>query len=308
MSEELISVVIPTFSRPDLLRRSLTSVLNQTYQNLEIIVVDDNVAQPENRQAVRNLVESLGDSRVRLIENRRPLGGAMTRNAGIEAAHSEYIAFLDDDDEYLPERIAKQLERFRTSELPNLALVYCHTLMMKNKDEVMEEYRYTFRGNCVYEGMLGSIAATSQWMCRKDALLKVGCFSNVPCKQDSNLMVKLLVAGYQVDYVPEILSYYFRDTVSSISTQGSLRRVEGEEALRRLCRQYYHLITRRQQDEVEYAFACRLIWHYRALNRMLAYREAARTILRHPLRRKSIGTMRRMLTYRWTGHANQRRP
>ena len=298
MPEQLVSVVIPTFSRPDKLRRSLGSVLNQTYRNLDIIVVDDNADRPEDREAVARLIESFGDGRVTLIQNARPLGGAMTRNVGIEAARSEYIAFLDDDDEYLPERIARQLQCFLSSDLPDLALVYCHTLMMKNRQEVMEEYRYTFRGHCVYEGMRLSIAATSQWMCRKEALLKVGCFSNVACKQDSNLMVKLLVAGYTVDYVPEVLSYYFRDTVSSISTQGSLKRIEGEEALRALCRRHYDLLTRRQRSEVEYAFACRLIWYYRLLGMREACQDAMRIILRRPLRRKSLGIIKRMLLNR----------
>ena len=298
MNEQLISVVIPTYSRPKQLPRALQSVLNQTYRNLEIIVVDDNANNPEDREQVRRILTEIGDARVRLVQNERNLGGGLSRNAGIQQSHGEYIAFLDDDDEYLPERISRQLACFRQSELPNLALVYCHTIMMQSSAEPLEEYRYTFRGNCVFEGMRDCIAATSQWMCKKEALLAVGCFSDVPCKQDSNLIVKLLVNGYAVDYVPVILSRYYRDAGNGISLQGHRKRIVGEEALRELCRQHYDLITEPQRQEVEYSFASRLIVHYHALGLKQQYREERRKLLRHPFRRKTLGIMKHIILSR----------
>ncbi len=298
MSETLVSVVIPTYSRPRVLKRALDSVLNQTYRNLDIIVVDDNADSAENRAEVARIVNAANDPRVTLIQNEKNLGGSLTRNAGIARAKGEYIAFLDDDDEYLPERIARQLERFRQTELPNVALVYCHTVTMLSSTESAEEYRYTFRGNCVFDGMCDCIAATSQWMCRKDALLAVGCFSDVPCKQDSTVIVKLLVHGYAVDYVPEILSRYYRDAGAGISTQGHRKRVAGEEALRALCRAHYALITPAQQKEVEYHAACRLLEHYRALGMRREAAQAWRTILRFPLKRKTLSVVKRNLLNR----------
>ena len=298
MHEQLVSVVIPTYARPRVLPRALNSVLAQTHEALEIFVVDDNAGNPEAREEVRRVVEGAHDPRVRLILNERNLGGALSRNAGIARASGEYVSFLDDDDEYCPERIERQLSRFQASELPNLALVYCHTVTMISSTETAEEYRNTARGNCVFEGMRECIAATSQWLCRKDALLDVGCFSDVPCKQDSNLLVKLLVHGYSVDYVPGILSKYYRDTGDGISTLGHEKRIRGEEALRALCRKHYGLITRAQQGEVEYAFACRLIGHYHALGRKREYRAERNRILRHPLRRKTLGTLKQILLNR----------
>ena len=294
MNEPLVSVVIPTYRRTDTLERALNSVLSQTYRNLETIVVDDNAQFPEVREAVRRLVVQTGNQTVRLVENEQNLGGALTRNAGIAAARGEYIAFLDDDDEYLPQRVARQVECFQRSELPKLALVYCHTVMMQDSETPLEEYRNTARGNCVFEGMRECIAATSQWMCAKAALLDVGCFSDVPCKQDSTVIVKLLVHGYSVDYVPEILSRYYRDAPQSISTQGHEKRVRGEEALRDLCRRHYSLLTKKQQKEVEYASARRLAPHYRALGMKQPYHEALRAILRFPMRRFTLRTLKQL--------------
>ena len=298
MDQELVSIVIPTYKRADLLPRALNSVLAQTHQNLDIIIVDDNAEFPETREMVRRIVTETGDARISLIQNKKNLGGGPSRNAGIEASRGEYIAFLDDDDEYLPERIEKQLLCFKHSELPDLALVYVHTAAFQDHDNQIREYRNTCRGNCVYEGMKSCIAATSQWMCKKEALLKVGCFSDVPCKQDSNLIVKLLVHGYCIDYVPEILSRYYLDSMTSISRQGHNKRITGEEALRELCRQHYDLITESQQKEVEYTFACNLIHHYRALGMKEQYHEAKRILLRHPLRRKTLGLMKYMMLNR----------
>ena len=294
MNSRLVSVVIPTYSRPKLLQRAVNSVVKQTYQNLEILVVDDNAKDPDSRSMVANILDSFHDQRIRLILNQRNLGGALSRNVGIENSHGEFIAFLDDDDEYYPQKIEKQLNCFDHTSTSNLALVYCHTEELESEDKVIRTYCYRYRGNCVYDGMNLCIAATSQWLCRKEALLDVGCFSDVPCKQDSNLIVKLLVKGYSVDYVPQVLSKYYRDAPSGISKQGHEKRIKGEEALRALCRENYHLLTKEQQKEIEYSFACRLIEHYVALHMKEKCKEAGRLLLRHPMRKRTIWTFTRL--------------
>jgi glycosyltransferase involved in cell wall biosynthesis len=93
----LFSVVIPTFNRANLLRRAIDSVLAQTIDDFEIIVVDD--GSTDNTLEV---VNGLGDPRIRLISLTRNQGAAAARNAGIVAARGELISLLDSDDEYLP--------------------------------------------------------------------------------------------------------------------------------------------------------------------------------------------------------------
>ncbi len=101
----LVSVVIPTCNRAGLLRRAIASVLRQTYDHIEVIVIDD-----ASTDDTRNVVESFGDQRIRYLRHASNQGGAATRNTGIDAATGEYIAFLDDDDEWVPEKTQKQLE------------------------------------------------------------------------------------------------------------------------------------------------------------------------------------------------------
>lgn len=102
----LITVVIPTYKRASLVLRAIRSVQNQTHKNLEIIVVDD--ASPDNTEKV---VRSITDARIRYIRHEQNAGlAANGRNTGIQAACGEFIAFLDDDDEWLDTMIEKQLK------------------------------------------------------------------------------------------------------------------------------------------------------------------------------------------------------
>lgn len=104
MSGALVTVIIPTYKRPHLLVRAINSVLNQTYENLEVLVVDDH-SQDETQSVVRAVI----DPRVRYVGHDVNKGLPAVRNTGIRAARGEYIAFLDDDDEWREDKIEKQL-------------------------------------------------------------------------------------------------------------------------------------------------------------------------------------------------------
>src|SRR5688572_28062706 len=92
-----VSVVIPVYNRPDAVRRAIQSVLGQTDQDFEIIVVDDG-----STEAVAAAVASIPDRRVRLIRHDRNRGGSAARNTGIRASKAPLVAFLDSDDEWMP--------------------------------------------------------------------------------------------------------------------------------------------------------------------------------------------------------------
>ncbi len=102
-----ISVIIPTYGEPCFLENSIRSVQNQTYQNWELIVVDDNNPETEARKATESLVERFlaNDNRIQYIKHPFNRNGASARNTGIAQAQGEYIAFLDSDDEYMAQRL-----------------------------------------------------------------------------------------------------------------------------------------------------------------------------------------------------------
>ena len=261
----LISVVIPTYSRNTTLRNAINSVLAQTYQNYEILVVDDNPSNSEWRVSTQKLMAEYADNnKIRYIQNAKNLGGSGARNEGIKAAKGEYIAFLDDDDEYLPERLEKQLECFLTTDLKKLALVFCDAMMLGDGDKFICYVKPRYRGCCLYEAMRDNcLAATSQWMAKKSALVDVGMFTIVLCKQDSTLILKLLGAGYEVDCVPEVLEKYYYCSIGHISGMG-MKNLRGELAYKAECEKFYNLFTSEQVNEIEYSFDQRLYKLYRA--------------------------------------------
>src|SRR5438045_3662637 len=100
----LVSVVIPTRNRASMLPAAIDSVLSQSMSDLELIVVDD-----QSVDETEAIVGRYADNRIRYFKLSSRKGGSAARNAGIRAARAAYIAFLDDDDEWLPEKLDRQL-------------------------------------------------------------------------------------------------------------------------------------------------------------------------------------------------------
>src|SRR5689334_10905069 len=109
-----ISVIIPTYKRKEKLKRALASALQQSMPAREIIVVDDNRDEAESL-AVKECIASFGDPRLLWISNFRTPGGCGARNSGILTAKGEFIAFLDDDDVFLPGALQAHFDAFDAS-------------------------------------------------------------------------------------------------------------------------------------------------------------------------------------------------
>lgn len=106
-----VDVIIPTYKRPVFLKRAIDSVLQQSYENVDIIVVDDNNDGDIYRKETETLMlEYQENKRVNYIKHSSNLNGAAARNTGIRESTADYIAFLDDDDFYLPEKIERQVK------------------------------------------------------------------------------------------------------------------------------------------------------------------------------------------------------
>lgn len=255
---ELISVVISTYKREKELERAIKSVLEQTYKNIEIIVVDDNGLNSEFQIKVNNILNKYKNYKnIKYIINEKNMGGSLSRNIGIENSKGTYIAFLDDDDEYYPLKLEKQFNLFKKSNNKKLALVYCYTDSYDENNVKLYEYKYNYVGNCLVDAMCGCIAATSQWLCKKEYLLDVERFTDVPSKQDSTVILKLLDKGYEVDRVKEVLVKYNEHSNERISSGGP-KNIKGEELLRILCRSLYYKINSNEVLKVEEAFSYRL--------------------------------------------------
>ncbi len=106
---DLITVIIPTYGIPRYLEKSVNSVLNQTYSELELIIVDDNNPDTEARKQTEDIVQRIIslDGRVKYIKHEYNKNGAVARNTGFAVAKGKYVSLLDSDDEYMPDRLKK---------------------------------------------------------------------------------------------------------------------------------------------------------------------------------------------------------
>lgn len=120
-NDDLVSVIIPTYNRAQYLKRALESVIKQTHKNLEIIIIDDN-STDDTYTLVNHFIEN--DNRIILLRNDKNQGYSFGRASGMEASKGAFIAFLDDDEEWVVNKIECQLKEARKINTP--ALIICN--------------------------------------------------------------------------------------------------------------------------------------------------------------------------------------
>lgn len=133
--QQLISCIIPTYKRSGSLLRAVNSVLDQTYKNLEVLVVDDNEPDDQYSLVVQDELKTVDDPRLRYLQQEKHVNGAVARNYGAKHAKGAYIAFLDDDDEWLPQKLEEQVHLLETLD-DSFGAVSCLTTIYKNNQKV----------------------------------------------------------------------------------------------------------------------------------------------------------------------------
>ena len=184
----LVSVIIPTRNRGEKLLRALRSVLAQSYNALEIVVVDD--ASSDDMDLV---VATLDDPRIRLLRHAERRGGAAARNTGIRAASGEWIAFLDDDDEWLPDKLARQLDLAQSNREDELPVIYTGEEYVDATGCVLRVLQPRKQGRILKDLLFGNyVGSTSTVLAARGALLAAGGFDeNQRSCQDWDLWIRL---------------------------------------------------------------------------------------------------------------------
>lgn len=199
-----VSVIIPTYNRAHLVVRAIRSVLNQSFQDFEIIVVDD--GSTDNTEEVIN---NFNDSRIRYIRHEKNRGVSAARNTGILAARGEYIAFLDSDDEWLPQKLEKQVKAFKTLE-EKVGLIYTGICFVDPSGRPLGERRSTFSGYVFHELLKRNIIGTaSSVMLRRKCLISTGLFDEaLPFREDYDLWIRI-AKNFEIFAIPEVLTRHY---------------------------------------------------------------------------------------------------
>lgn len=210
---QTISVVIPTYNRDFCIERSLRSILQQTYRNLEIIVVDD--GSTDNTLQILHKLQC-EDPRIKILQHKRNLGAQAARNTGIRAATSAYIAFLDSDDEWLTTKLEKQLPLLGQSN-GNIGVVYAGFMWVYGHGRSSKERIPRFKGKIYKDALREWIADTNTLIVRKDILDKVGLLDeSIRSYQEWDLCIRL--SRYtEFDFINEPLAIYHLHDKPTIS-------------------------------------------------------------------------------------------
>jgi len=208
-----VSVIIPTYNGAHLIGRAIQSVLNQTYQDFEIIVVDD--ASTDNTE---ELVKSFNDGRIQYNRHEKTKGAAAARNTGIKFARGDYIAFQDSDDEWLPEKLEKQIKVFGNTS-SKVGVVYTGFWRIENDTKTyIPSSRITQKEGSIHWSLLETnFIGTPAAMVKKECLLRAGTFDErLPRLQDWELWIRISkYYCFKCIDEPLVIAYYQPGRISS---------------------------------------------------------------------------------------------
>ena len=197
-----ISVIIPTFNRGNLIRNSIKSVLNQTYKNLEVIVVDDG-----STDNTKDVVDKLEDERIKYIKLEENKGGSNARNIGIQNSIGKYISFQDSDDIYYPDKLEMQ---FKNIIYKKSNFDFCKIKVIFN-ESYSKYYPNRRQENSISNGNIfdelisrGNFISTQAILIKKNFISKYLFDPLIPRLQDFDLILRM-IPKVKISYTKKVL-------------------------------------------------------------------------------------------------------
>ena len=210
-SEDLVSIITPCYNSSEFIQETIQSVQNQTYTKWQLLIIDDCSAD-NSTELIEKLAES--DSRITLIKNTVNLGAAETRNKGLDAAEGRFIAFLDSDDLWAPEKLEKQLLFMKTNKYP---IVFTAYNLVDEHGVSMNQIIQTVKVLDYSSYLKNTIIGMSTSLIDRELAGSDFRFHNIRTRQDTFLWISLLRTGLKAYGMSEILASYRvrRDSISA---------------------------------------------------------------------------------------------
>jgi len=231
-----VSIIIPTYNRANLLSRAIKSVLNQTFHNFELIIIND--GSTDNTEKVIKQFQK-NDRRIKYIKLNENSGiPAHPKNVGIKNSRGAYIAFLDDDDEWLSGKLDKQLKIFYGSKKYKLGFVGCNTLVI-DKNKVQEHRIQRFKN--IFQKLLerNFIFSCSEVIVKNSIINNIGLFDeSIKMADDQDMWIRI-AQKYDFDFVPEPLFKYYRHESNITKTRGYFDKAKDQEYILKKHKNFY---------------------------------------------------------------------
>ncbi len=236
-----VSVIIPTFNRANTIIDSVKSVLTQTYQNIEVIIVDDG-----SIDNTINLLKNMNCNKITILQNDQNMGACFSRNRGIKYATGDYIAFQDSDDIWLPNKVEECLQYLKST---NSDFVF-HQVICENVKGKPITPQIDF--NSIDDKLL--YALTKGGVNTQTMFAKASCFKDtlfdeeMPRSQDWELMIRI-VQKYKVYFIKKPLVKYIMldDSISKSSEKGL-------KALELIKNKHFSKYYDIYKDELDYSY------------------------------------------------------
>lgn len=210
-----VSVVIPTYNRAHLIKRAIKSVLDQTFKDFEILVIDDG-SEDKTCDVVKGIKKQ--DSRVRSLRHKKNRGYPSALNTGIKNAKGAYIAFQDDDDIWLKGKLKKQMDLFVKSS-DEVGVVYARFVRYSGSKKSYAPYDWVkkLEGNIHRELLKGNFVGTPVSVVKKECFSKIGLFdTNLVHLQDWEMWIRIS-KYFQFRFIDQVL-------MKSFERKGSVNR------------------------------------------------------------------------------------
>ena len=248
----LVTVVVPTYKRADRLSVALESIAGQTYKKLEILVVNDNIPGSEWDISTEKMLSTFDDERLRVIHTAGQIGGGAARNYACKAARGEYLSFLDDDDQFLPDKVETQISFIRENDLD---MCWQDVSWYDEAGRLVEHRRLDHCEDFSKQGLLRAhlltpISPTSIYMLKKTLFDSTDGFGEVATGQDWWLMLRCIEAGAKIGYMPGVHVRQYLHSGERLSLGAN--KVAGEMVRHEAVRNYYPILTKKDVRYIEF--------------------------------------------------------
>ncbi len=225
-----VSIIIPAYNSSRFIKRTIGSVLAQTFRDWELIIVDD-CSKDGTELAVKEFTKF--DKRIKFFKTPENSGGPATpKNIGVEKAEGEYIAFLDHDDEWFPEKLEKQLKVFQNSKDENLGLVSCGVNLINKKKKKFSVYNpKNIKVNFPEILLRNPIYSNSSVLIKKDVINIVGKRDEkMKYSEDWDMWIRVCENNFKISFINKpLFNYHFHDNNVTKATKDSLLKVKDAE-------------------------------------------------------------------------------
>lgn len=241
MEKDMISVIIPTYNRAKTLKRAIDSVLNQTYSNIEVIIVDDC-----STDKTSEVISNYDNKKIKYYKLEKNLGACAARNKGIQIASGKYIAFQDSDDEWFKEKLEKQIKTLKET---NTKVTFCALNYVqdgKKKGKKIPNRDANEFENMTKELLKENFISTQTILGEKGVFEEIEFDESLPRFQDWDLAIRISKL-YKISYLDEVLVnlYIQKDSI----TKNPQKKVNAFEIM---YKKYYKDIN--EDTEIKYCF------------------------------------------------------